>query len=139
MVVEWGYRRARTRNTGGRRRCLPAFYSGVEERIGGHGPQVQVSPLERWFLEEYTNLAQHLSRVRESLIRGKEPPISPEKKRGTILVRFLKEVPSIIGVDLKAHGPFLKEDIASLPWENADSLVRQGAAVEIQASEQENG
>ena len=109
------------------------------EQIGDQGLQVQVSPLERWFLEEYTNLAQHLSRVRELLIRGKEPPISPEKKRGTVLVRFLKDVPSIIGVDLKAHGPFLKEDIASLPWENADPLIRQGTAVEIQASQQENG
>jgi len=56
-----------------------------------------------------------------------------------VLIRFVKEVPSIIGVDLKAHGPFLKEDIASLPWENGESLIRQGAAVEVQASVQENG
>jgi len=54
------------------------------------------------------------------------------------LIRFVKDVPSIIGVDLKAHGPFHKEDVARLPQENADSLVRQGAAVEITASNRDN-
>jgi len=108
-------------------------------RTGGSGVQVQVSPWERWFLGEYTIVAQHMGRVRESIAWGREPPISPERKKGTVLVRFLKDIPSIVGVDLKAHGPFLKEDIASLPWENAESLVRQGTAVEIQAASQENG
>ncbi len=108
-------------------------------RMRGRGTQVQIGQVERWFFEEYTNIAQHLTRVRESLTWGRDPPSSPEKKRGSLLIRFLKDVPSIIGVDLKAHGPFLKEDIAILPWENAESLIRQGTAVEIQAPEQENG
>ncbi len=100
---------------------------------------VSVGPSEKWVLEEYTTIAHHLIRMREDLARGQEPRQSPEKKKGAILVRFLKDVPSIIGVDLKAHGPFLTEDIASLPWENAESLVRQGTAVEIRVSPQENG
>jgi len=48
-------------------------------------------------------------------------------------------MPSIIGVDLKTHGPFLKEDIAVLPYENAESLIRQGTAVEIRPSHRDNG
>jgi DNA replication initiation complex subunit (GINS family) len=104
-----------------------------------HGGPVQIGPVEKWFLEEYTNLFQHLTRVRESLVFGRDPPTSPQRKRGTVLVRFVKEVPSIIGVDLKSHGPFHKEDIANLPWENGESLIRQGAVVEIRASVQENG
>lgn len=108
-------------------------------RMRGQGTQVQMSSMERWFFEEHRSLAQHLARVRESLALGRDPPNSPEKRRVKVLVRFLKDMPSIIGVDLKAHGPFLKEDIASLPWENGESLIRQGTAVEIQASEQENG
>lgn len=108
-------------------------------RMRGRGEQAQMSPVERWFSEEYANVAQHLTRVSESLTWGRDPPTSPEKKRGTILVRFLKDVPSIIGVDLKAHGPFLREDIANLPWENGESLIRQGNAVEIQAPGEENG
>jgi len=112
-------------------------------RMKGRGTQAQMGPVERWFFEEFTNVTQHLSRVRESLTLGRDPPTSPEKKRGTVLVRFLKDLPSIIGVDLKSHGPFMKEDIASLPWENGESLIRQGTAVEVQAAEpaleKENG
>ncbi len=108
-------------------------------RGASQGLQLSVSPWEKWVLEEYTNIARHLDRVREDLVRGKEPLLSPERKKATIFVRFLKDVPSIIGVDLRAHGPFLEEDIAGLPWENAESLIRQGVAVEIRPSRQENG
>ena len=51
-----------------------------------------------------------------------------------MVVRFLKDVPSIVGVDLKTYGPFKSEDVASLPIENARVLIRQGLAVEVELS-----
>lgn len=53
-----------------------------------------------------------------------------EKKR--IIVRFLKEIPEIIGIDMKSYGPYKPEDVASLPAENAEMLIKQGLAVEIE-------
>ena len=49
-------------------------------------------------------------------------------------LRFIKPVPSIIGIDMKSYGPFAPEDVASIPMENAKLLVKQGLAktVEIQ-------
>ena len=51
-----------------------------------------------------------------------------------VTLRFLKAVPSIIGADMKSYGPFLVEDVASVPLENAKILVKQGLAkaVELQ-------
>jgi len=51
-----------------------------------------------------------------------------------VTLRFLKPVPSIIGGDMKSYGPFLVEDVASVPLENARILIKQGLAkaVEIQ-------
>ena len=51
-----------------------------------------------------------------------------------VTLRFLKPVPSIIGSDMKSYGPFLVEDVASVPAENAKILVKQGLAnaVELQ-------
>lgn len=51
-----------------------------------------------------------------------------------VTLRFLKPVPSIIGADMKSYGPFLVEDVASVPMENAKILVKQGLAkaVELQ-------
>ena len=88
--------------------------------------------------KQITDLMRHYQKLKESLLQGLEPSSKPVKDKGPLLIRFVKDVPSIIGVDLKTHGPFTKEDIAKLPHENAESLIRQGAAVEIRASARDN-
>jgi DNA replication factor GINS len=47
-------------------------------------------------------------------------------------VRFLKEVPAIIGADMKTYVPFKPEDIATLPVENAKALIKQEVAMEVE-------
>jgi len=58
-------------------------------------------------------------------------PVEPSKPSELVLIRFLQDVPVIAGVDLKEYGPFRKEDVANLPKENADSLVKSGLAKPI--------
>ena len=48
------------------------------------------------------------------------------------VVRFLQDIPEIVGVDLKIYGPYKKEDVGSLPRENAHALIMQGAAMQIE-------
>ena len=48
------------------------------------------------------------------------------------ILRFLKQVPSIIGSDMKTYGPFKAEDVASVPEENAKILIKQGLAKRIE-------
>lgn len=111
------------------------------EKIKQAAGQKEPAPVdlpEKWILEEFTGIARHVGRFKEDLTQGREPSNFPEKQKGTLLVRFIKDLPAIIGVDLKTHGPFKTEDIASLPFENAESLIRQGAAVEIRPRLQEN-
>jgi DNA replication initiation complex subunit (GINS family) len=50
---------------------------------------------------------------------------------GVVVVRFVQEIPALVGADLKTYGPFCPEDIASLPLDNARLLVKQGAAVKV--------
>src|SRR5256885_8049927 len=88
--------------------------------------------------QDLSRIARHYEKYKEELLQGREPSSPMNRDKTTLLVRFVKDVPSIIGVDLKTHGPFLKEDIAKLPFENAESLIRQGAAVEIRSSVQDN-
>jgi DNA replication initiation complex subunit (GINS family) len=49
-----------------------------------------------------------------------------------ITLRFLKNTPTMIGLDMKTYGPFKVEDVASLPAENAKILVKQGLAVLVE-------
>ncbi|MCX8149968.1 MAG: hypothetical protein N3D85_00445 [Candidatus Bathyarchaeota archaeon] len=69
----------------------------------------------------------------QSLLGGQVSKIeagSPVHKRVTL--RFLKQVPQIIGADMKSYGPFMVEDVASIPIENAKILVKQGLAKQIE-------
>jgi DNA replication factor GINS len=59
-------------------------------------------------------------------------PAPQPHKRSTI--RFLKNIPAIMGADMKSYGPFVAEDVASLPPQNAQILVKQGLAVMVEVS-----
>lgn len=94
---------------------------------------------EKWVLDELGSVSRHVEKFENDIVQGVEPTAFPESERGRLLVRFIRDVPAIMGVDLRTHGPFLKEDVAELPPENATSLIRQGLAVEIRTPIRENG
>lgn len=54
------------------------------------------------------------------------PREEPESEM--VVVRFLKPLPAIMGVDMRAYGPFDPEDVASIPRRNAVNLIRRGIA-----------
>jgi len=62
------------------------------------------------------------------ILEGRVPAVEVEKERKRTILRFLKDVPAIIGADMKTYGPFKVEDVASLPIENAKILIKQGLA-----------
>ena len=78
------------------------------------------------FAESYQALFKDVS-------RGRLPRVKPEKKTKGMVVRFLQEIPAIVGSDMKTYGPFKPEDIATLPVENAKALIKQGVAEEVEA------
>ena len=59
-----------------------------------------------------------------------------QAKARTMLLRFVQEMPAVIGTDMKTYGPFKVEDVAALPMENAEALIRQGVAVRIEIEEE---
>ncbi len=67
----------------------------------------------------------------DSKIASKVETIISHKR---VVLRFIKNIPTIIGADMKTYGPFVAEDVASLPVENAKMLVKQGLAISIEVS-----
>ena len=59
------------------------------------------------------------------------PPLVFQSK-GILLIRFLQPIPAIVGLNAKVYGPFKVEDVASLPIENAESLIKRGIAVKVE-------
>jgi len=54
------------------------------------------------------------------------PPLPPRIE--FVKVRFLKDMPAIVGADLKVYGPFAKDDVVELPKVNAEVIVKQEIA-----------
>lgn len=54
-----------------------------------------------------------------------KPVIKPDEVT-MILVRFLQPLPAIMGIDMKAYGPFQPEELATIPAQNAENLIKRG-------------
>lgn len=57
--------------------------------------------------------------------------ISEKHKTSRVVIRFLKNVESMIGVDMEMYGPFKAEDITTIPHENAQALISENVAVRV--------
>lgn len=81
---------------------------------------------------ELLPLAEAYQGFLTNILRGRLSNITREEKPKNILLRFVQEIPAIVGSDMKTYGPFEPEDIATLPAENARILIRQGVALEVE-------
>jgi DNA replication factor GINS len=68
----------------------------------------------------------------KGVLSGRSISVEVEERTKKRVLRFLREIPAIIGADMKPYGPFKPEDVASLPTENAKILIKQGLAVEVE-------
>ena len=103
---------------------------------------------EAMMCEAFADFANTYQKFADGLMQGQitqiaesdKTPIRVVVKTETALVpkrstiRFLKSIPAIMGADMKSYGPFVAEDVASLPPQNAQILVKQGLAVFIEVS-----
>ncbi len=71
-------------------------------------------------------------RFAKNILRGYVSEVNVEQKPKKAILRFLKNVPAIIGADMETYGPFKVEDVASLPVENSEILIKQGLAERVE-------
>lgn len=89
---------------------------------------------EKYIFEEERKVSQRKDLIIESLIDGNVnnlDSISRIIRSKMIIIRFLESTDQFMGVDMAKYGPFIKEDVAILPFENARSLIERKVAVEI--------
>ena len=87
----------------------------------------------RFLLELKRAISEHQENLK-SILRGRGPEVKakPRKRSELKVIRILEHIPAIIGIDMKTYGPFKPEDVAALPAENAENLIRRGLAVEVE-------
>jgi len=77
--------------------------------------------------ESFVPFTEAYQKFAKSLLQG-QPSKSSQEPRKRITLRFSKDIPQIVGADMKPYGPFVVEDLASLPVQNAKIFVKQGLA-----------
>lgn len=89
---------------------------------------------EKYIFEEERKVSQRMDLIKQSLIDGNLnnlDSISRIIRSKMIIIRFMESTDQFMGVDMAKYGPFIKEDVAILPFENARSLIERKVAVEI--------
>jgi DNA replication initiation complex subunit (GINS family) len=103
----------------------------------GNAPQAHLTSEEVVIFRNLLEVFEQYRLLRRRVLEGRstEPSAKVSPQSGKILVRFTTKIPSVVGVDLQTYGPFEPEDIAALPRENAEALIRQKAAAKIEVDD----
>jgi DNA replication initiation complex subunit (GINS family) len=83
---------------------------------------------EAQIFESFVPFTEAYQKFANSLLQGQTSQSSQEQHK-RVTLRFSKNIPQIMGADMKPYGPFIVEDVASLPTQNAKVFVKQGLAV----------
>jgi len=89
---------------------------------------------EKFILDSQEEQKERIEMILSATINGKSKfleSLAQNHKTKKIVIRFLKEVEEIVGADLEKYGPFKTEDIATIPYENAQALIAKNAATKI--------
>jgi DNA replication factor GINS len=89
---------------------------------------------EKYILDGKRESNKKIDEVITALINGRPKlleSISSRMHSKQIVVRFLTPMAAFIGTDMNKYGPYEKEDVASLPFENARSIIDASGAIEV--------
>ena len=116
------------------RKLLENFNENLSSPTLSTDDYSQLTDEEKYIFEEERKVSQRKDLIKESLIYGNVSnldSISRIIRSKMIIIRFLESTDQFMGVDMAKYGPFIKEDVAILPFENARSLIERKVAVEI--------
>ena len=89
---------------------------------------------EKFILDSQEDQRERTEMILSATINGKSKfleSLAQNHKTKKIVIRFLNEVDEIVGADLEKYGPFKTEDIATIPYENAQALISKNVATKV--------
>ena len=89
---------------------------------------------EKFILDSQDEQRERTEMILSATINGKSKfleSLAQNHKTKKVVIRFLSEVDEIVGADLEKYGPFKTEDIATIPYENAQALIAKNIATKV--------
>ena len=89
---------------------------------------------EKFILDSLDEQNERTEMILLATINGKSKfleSLAENHKIKKVVIRFLDNVDEIVGADLEKYGPFKAEDIATIPYENAQALIAKNIATKV--------
>ena len=89
---------------------------------------------EKFILDSLYEQNERTEMILSATINGKSKfleSLAENHKIKKVVIRFLDNVDEIVGADLEKYGPFKAEDIATIPYENAQALIAKNIATKV--------
>ena len=89
---------------------------------------------EKFILDSHEEQNERTEMILSATINGKSKfleSLAENHKIKKVVIRFLDNVDEIVGADLEKYGPFKAEDIATIPYENAQALIAKNIATKV--------
>ena len=89
---------------------------------------------EKYVLDSEEEMRERKEMILSGILNGRSKflqSISQNHRTRLVTVRFIEDMDQVVGVDMQRYGPFKKEDIATLPYENAQALISKNVATKI--------
>jgi DNA replication factor GINS len=77
---------------------------------------------------------QRINIILKMLLEGKSKTLEKivsSINQNFVIIRFLDSMEQFVGVNMNKYGPYQRDDVAILPFENARSIIENKKAVEI--------
>ena len=89
---------------------------------------------EKFIVDSQDEMQERIELVLSGAVNGKSKlleSIAKNHKTKSTVVRFLKEIDQMVGADMEKYGPFQAEDVATIPYDNAQALIAKKIATKI--------
>lgn len=112
-------------------RCKKIFHSSKSQNMFEYS---NLTDEEKYVFFGNREREQRINIVLKMLLEGKSKTLEKivsSINQNFIIIRFLDSMEQFVGVNMNKYGPYQRDDVAILPFENARSIIENNKAVEI--------
>jgi DNA replication factor GINS len=112
-------------------RCKKIFNSSKSQNIFEYS---NLTDEEKYVFFGNREREQRINIVLKKLVEGKSKTLEKivsSINQNFVIIRFLDSMEQFVGVNMNKYGPYQRDDVAILPFENARSIIENNRAVEI--------
>jgi DNA replication factor GINS len=112
-------------------RCKKIFNSSKSQSIFEYS---NLTNEEKYVFFGDREREQRINIILNMLLEGKSKTLEKivsSINQNFVIIRFFDSMEQFVGVNMNKYGPYRKDDVAILPFENARSIIENNRAVEI--------